>query len=227
MEIKPIAYIKTDFKEKFGIPRQSGIIEEIKGEIIFEKDFRNSDSLRGLEEYSHIWLIFDFSENHRQGWSPTVRPPRLGGNKRVGVFATRSPFRPNNLGLSCVKLEKIVKDTKNGTVLIVSGVDLLNKTPIYDIKPYIPYCDSKPFAKGSFGENLKNYKISVDYDENIFKNIKLKDKSAIIKIIEQNPKPAYKNENKIYSFNFSFYEISFVVENETAKIIKITKKQGV
>lgn len=225
MEIKPIAYIKTDFKEKFGIPRQSGIVNEIKGEIVFEKQFRNPDALRGIEEYSHLWLIFDFSKNHRDHWSPTVRPPRLGGNTQVGVFATRSPFRPNNLGLSCVKLEGIKKDEKLGHTLFVSGVDLLDNTPIFDIKPYIPYCDSKPDAKGSFSDNFKEYKINVLYDENTFKNIDDNTKNQIIKIIEQDPKPAYKQDKKIYKFLFSDYEICFETSENTAKIIKINKMQ--
>lgn len=223
MEIKPIAYIKTNFKEKFGIPRQSGIIEEIYGEIIFEKQFRNPDAIRGLEEYSHLWLIFDFSQNHRDNWSPTVRPPRLGGNKRVGVFATRSPFRPNNLGLSCVKLESIKFDEKKGNILVVSGVDLLDNTPIYDIKPYIPYCDCKISAKGSFSDEFKDYKINVLYDEKIFKNIEQNDKISIIKILEQNPKPAYKDDEKNYKFLFSNYEICFKIKDESAKIINIKK----
>ena len=223
MEIKPIAYIKTPFKEKFGIPRQSGIIENIKGEIIFEKEFKDPDALRGIEEYSHLWLIFDFSENHREKYSSTVRPPRLGGNKRVGVFATRSPFRPNNFGLSCVKLENIKKDKNLGNVLIVSGVDLLDNTPIYDIKPYIPYCDCKQNAKGSFGEILKDKKIEVLYDKNIFLNIENDIKNVIVKIIEQDPKPAYKNDNKIYKFLFSNYEISYEINENKAKILKIEK----
>lgn len=223
MEIKPIAHIRTNFKEKFGIPRQSGIIEEICGEIIFEKQFRNPDAIRGIEEYSHLWLIFDFSQNHRENWSPTVRPPRLGGNKRVGVFATRSPFRPNNLGLSCVKLENIKYDEKKGNILIVSGVDLLDNTPIFDIKPYIPYCDCKLDAKGSFSDEFKDYKINVLYDEKVFENIEQNDKISIIKILEQNPKPAYKADEKIYKFLFSNYEICFEIKDENAKIIKIKK----
>ena len=221
MEIKPIAYIKTDFKEKFGIPRQSGIIENITGEIIFEKEFRHPDALRGIEEYSHLWLIFDFSENHREEFSPTVRPPRLGGNTRVGVFATRSPFRPNNLGLSCVKFKGIKKDKNLGNILLVSGVDLLDNTPIYDIKPYIPYCDAKPDAKGSFSDEFKDYKIDVFYDENTFNNIENTDKENIINIISQNPKPAYKNEIKEYKFLYSCYEISFEINGESAKILNI------
>lgn len=223
MEIKPIAYIKTNFKEKFGIPRQSGIVENIKGEIIFEKQFRHPDALRGIEEYSHLWLIFDFSLNHRDSFSPTVRPPRLGGNTRVGVFATRSPFRPNNLGLSCVKFEGVKYDEKLGNILIVSGVDLLDNTPIYDIKPYIPYCDCKPQATGSFSDEFKDYKIEVLYDESVFFCIEKTDKENIIKIIEQDPKPAYKDENKEYNFLFSDYEICVEINEKTAKILKINK----
>ena len=223
MEIKPIAFIKTNFKEKFGIPRQSGIVENIKGEIVFEKQFRHPDALRGIEEYSHLWLIFDFSLNHRDSFSPTVRPPRLGGNTRVGVFATRSPFRPNNLGLSCVKFEGIKYDEKLGNILIVSGVDLLDNTPIYDIKPYIPYCDCKPQATGSFSDEFKDYKIEVLYDESVFFGIEKTDKENIIKIIEQDPKPAYKDENKEYNFLFSDYEICVEINEKTAKILKINK----
>lgn len=223
MEIKPIAFIKTNFKEKFGIPRQSGIVENIKGEIVFEKQFRHPDALRSIEEYSHLWLIFDFSLNHRDSFSPTVRPPRLGGNTRVGVFATRSPFRPNNLGLSCVKFEGVKHDEKLGNILIVSGVDLLDNTPIYDIKPYIPYCDCKPQATGSFSDEFKDYKIEVLYDECVFFGIEKTDKENIIKIIEQDPKPAYKDENKEYNFLFSEYEICVEINEKTAKILKINK----
>lgn len=223
MEIKPIAFIKTNFKEKFGIPRQSGIVENIKGEIVFEKQFRHPDALRGIEEYSHLWLIFDFSLNHRDSFSPTVRPPRLGGNTRVGVFATRSPFRPNNLGLSCVKFEGVKYDEKLGNILIVSSVDLLDNTPIYDIKPYIPYCDCKPQATGSFSDEFKDYKIEVLYDESVFFDIEKTDKENIIKIIEQDPKPAYKDENKEYNFLFSDYEICVEINEKTAKILKINK----
>ncbi|MBE6809476.1 MAG: tRNA (N6-threonylcarbamoyladenosine(37)-N6)-methyltransferase TrmO [Ruminococcaceae bacterium] len=221
MEIKPIAFIKTDFKEKFGIPRQSGIIENICGEIIFEKQFRHPDALRGIEEYSHLWLIFDFTQNHRDRFSPTVRPPRLGGNTRVGVFATRSPFRPNNLGLSCVKLEGIKHDEALGDILLVSGVDLLDNTPIYDIKPYIPYCDCKPQASGSFSDEFKNYKIEVLYDEKVFFGVENSIKENIINIISQNPKPAYKQDKKEYKFLFSDYEITFEILEEKAIILKI------
>ena len=223
MEIKPIAHIKTNFKEKFGIPRQSGIIEEIKGEIIFEKQYQNPDALRGIEKYSHIWLIFDFSKNHRDNFLPTVRPPRLGGNTHIGVFATRSPFRPNNLGLSCVKLEGIKKTENSGFTLLVSGVDLLDNTPIFDIKPYIPYCDCKPYAKGSFDEIFKDYKIKVSYDSEKFKNIPKEILNQIIKIIEQNPAPSYKKFTENYKFLFSDYEICFELNEDTAKILSIEK----
>lgn len=223
MQIKPIAFIKTNFKEKFGIPRQSGIIEEISGEIIFEKEFRHPDALKGIEEYSHLWLIFDFSKNHRDSFSPTVRPPRLGGNKRVGVFATRSPFRPNNLGLSCVKFDGVRDDENLGKILLVSGVDLLDNTPIYDIKPYIPYCDCKPDATGSFGEENKDHKIQVFYKNDVFINIENKEKQQIIKIIEQDPKPAYKQEKKQYKFLYAEYEISVEINENSAEILKIEK----
>ena len=221
MIINPIAHIRTEFPEKFGVPRQSGLAGGLRARIVFEKQFRHPDALRGIEEYSHLWLIFDFTQNHRTQFSPTVRPPRLGGNTRVGVFATRSPFRPNNLGLSCVKLEGIIHDETQGDVLIVSGVDLLDNTPIYDIKPYIPYCDCKPQAKGSFSDEFKDYKIDVLYDENVFLDVEKSVKENIINIISQNPKPAYKQDKKEYKFLFSDYEITFEITGEKAVILKI------
>lgn len=220
MQIKPIATIKTDFNEKFGIPRQSGI-EELKGKIIFEKEYRDFDVVRGLENFSHLWLIFDFSENHREKHSHTVRPPRLGGNTRIGVFATRSPFRPNNLGLSCVKLEKIKKTDNLGPVLHVSGVDILNSTPIYDIKPYIPYSDLKIDAVGSYAEENKDYKIEVVYNDEIFKNFPKDKINALLKILEQDPRPSYQNDERIYNMNFSGFEISFNVQNNKLNILNI------
>ncbi len=223
MNIKPIAHIKTDFSQKFGIPRQSGIVGELFGEIIFEKDFRDPEALRGIEEFSHLWLIFDFSKNHTGKFNPTVRPPRLGGNKRVGVFATRSPFRPNNLGLSCVKLEKINKTENSGITLIVSGIDLLDGTPIYDIKPYIPYCDLKPDAIGSFAEEVKNYSLKVKYDEKIFDSFPQDKKTALIKCLQQDPRPSYQPDGKIYKMNFSGYEIIFKKCGEFIIILDIIK----
>ena len=220
--LKIIAKIKTDFPTKFGIPRQSGLVDTV-GKIVFEKEYKNPAALKGLEDFSHLWLIWGFSEVDKTEWSPTVRPPRLGGNKRVGVFATRSPFRPNNLGLSCVKLEKVKNDKNFGDILVVSGVDLLDNTPIYDIKPYIPYSDCKPDAKGSFGEALKDENIDVFYQENVFFNIDENIKNAVISIIEQNPKPAYKQQEKEYKFLFSDYEISFIINENKATILNIQK----
>ena len=167
MKMKVIAHIYTDFPEKFGIPRQSGLIEELEGKIVFTPEYRNPEALRGLEDFSHIWLLWEFSEAVREDWSPTVRPPLLGGNKRMGVFATRSPFRPNSIGLSSVKLDRIEQTEKEGTVLYVKGADLMNGTPIYDIKPYLPYADSHPEAVGGFTENLDERKLEVDFPENL------------------------------------------------------------
>ena len=165
MEI--IAKIQTDFPTKFGIPRQSGLVESLKGVITFEPKYRNPQGVYGLDGYSYIWLLWSFSENHRQGWSATVKPPRLGGNKRMGVFATRSPFRPNDIGLSCVKLERVVLDEKNGPMLYVAGVDLMDQTPIYDIKPYIPFTDSHPDAKGGFSDAVRDYALEVEFPSHL------------------------------------------------------------
>lgn len=221
MEIKKIATIYTAFKEKFGIPRQSGRGKNLIGKIVFESEFRNADALRGIEEFSHLWLIFDFSENHREGFSPTIRPPRLGGNKRVGVFASRSPFRPNNLGLSSVKLLKVEKTNTEGTVLIVDGVDILNGTPIYDIKPYLLsdlHCDAK------VGYSDTCHKLIVKYAKEIFLGVDDDIKSAIISCIEDDPRPSYQDdEDRIYKMKFSNLEVWFTVSELTANIIKIVK----
>jgi tRNA-Thr(GGU) m(6)t(6)A37 methyltransferase TsaA len=163
MEIKPVAYIRTDFQDKFGIPRQSGRVPTLLGRIVFEPSYRSPEAIRGIEEFSHLWLIFGFSAAKRGRRALTVRPPRLGGNKRVGVFATRSPYRPNSLGLSLVRLERIEESEGEGAVLVVSGVDLLDGTPIYDIKPYLPYADAKPDAIGGFGEEMRDYALEVDF----------------------------------------------------------------
>ncbi|MDE6723322.1 MAG: tRNA (N6-threonylcarbamoyladenosine(37)-N6)-methyltransferase TrmO, partial [Eubacterium sp.] len=188
MEIKPIAKIYNDFPSKFGIPRQSGRITELKSKIIFEKEFRNEDAFRGIEQFSHLWLIWEFSENKKEEWSATVRPPRLGGNTRIGVFATRSPFRPNALGLSCVKLETVEKDEKHGITLIVSGADLMNGTPIFDIKPYIPYADCIENAQGGFAEENKDYKVEVEIPENLLNIIPESKRKALIKVLEDDPR---------------------------------------
>ncbi|MEE0807770.1 MAG: tRNA (N6-threonylcarbamoyladenosine(37)-N6)-methyltransferase TrmO [Acutalibacteraceae bacterium] len=221
MEIKPIAHIHTDFKEKFGIPRQSGRVDA-EGIIIFEEEYRVAEALRGIEEYSHLWLIFDFSENHREEWSPTVRPPRLGGNTHIGVFATRSPFRPNNLGLSCVKLKGVEKTQKNGIILRVSGVDMLDNTPIYDIKPYIPYYDCKEGAKGSFGENFADYSLDIADIENKLSVIPEEKRKIAINCLCEDIRPSYQNDpERIYKWLFADFEIAFKVENKTVKIIDV------
>ena len=225
MQIKPIAKIYTDFTEKFGIPRQSGLVDSTVGKIVFEPQYRNPDALRGLEDFSHIWLLWDFSESHREEWSPTVRPPRLGGNKKVGVFASRSPFRPNPIGLSCVRIEKIEKTKEFGNVITVSGIDLLDGTPILDIKPYIPYTDCKADAKGSFAEELKDYKIKVVFPDELLEIIPEDKRPALINCISEDPRPSYQNdENKIYKMSYCDFDIHFKVENQTATIINVERK---
>ena len=223
--IKPIAYIKTNFKDKFGIPRQSGRSPSAMGTIIFNKEFRNDDSLKGIEEFSHLWLIFDFSKSHRAEWSPTIRPPRLGGNKRVGVFATRSPFRPNSLGLSSVKFEGLKKDIANGTVILVSGVDLLDGTPIYDIKPYIPYTDCHTDAVGGFSDEFINYKLKVVFENNVDKILPDDIRTILIECLSDDPRPSYiKDKERIYKMTLSSFEILFKVEDEVLTVIEIRKK---
>ena len=215
MEIKPVATIKNDFTSKFAIPRQSGLAH-ITSEIIFEKEYADENALRGLEEFSHIWLIWGFSENIREQHALTVRPPRLGGNVRMGVFATRSPFRPNNLGLSCVKIEEIKKGK-----IIVSGADLMNGTPIYDIKPYIPYSDAHPEASGGFTDKTEFHTLKVKADETIIKA--LGETWTVLKtVLENDPRPAYQNDSeRVYGFSFSHREIKFKVVGDTLTVLEI------
>ena len=222
MEIKPIARIKTGFKEKFGLPRNSGRVE-IEGTIVFEPEFRKAESLKGIEEYNYLWLIFDFNKSHRNCFSPTVRPPRLGGNERKGVFATRSPFRPNNLGLSCVKLVSIEKKADTGVVLNVTGVDLLNDTPIYDIKPYIPFSDCKPDATGGFSDKYKDYKLNVVVSVKTDDLIDKKTLNVIMECISDDPRPAYIDDSRIYGMKYDGYEIKFRAKGDTAEIISIER----
>ena len=208
MTLKPIAKIHTDFPVKFGIPRQSGIVDELEAEIVFEPEFRNPDIVRGMTTFTHLWLIWGFSEVNREKWTATVRPPRLGGNKRMGVFATRSPFRPNPLGLSCVKLKEILYNER-GPVIIVSGADLLDGTPIYDIKPYIKYADCHIEAdSGSF--TLPDCTCEVVIPEDELKKVATEKRAALIAVLKQNPVPAYQHDKgKNYSFEFSDYHINF------------------
>lgn len=215
--MKIIARIYTVFKEKFGIPRQSGIAR-CTGRIVFEPEYRCREALLGIEGYSHLWLIWQFSEAVRESWSPTVRPPRLGGNKRVGVFASRSPFRPNPIGLSSVELVG-VEYTAEGPVIKVSGIDMLDGTPIYDIKPYLSYTDSHPDAVGGFADGVINYSLSVDFPENLLKKIDTGLRDEIKVILSQDPRPSYKSEgDREYGMRFSSYEIRFTVEDGTLHV---------
>lgn len=210
--MKIIARIYNDLPDKFGLPRQSGIVKELTGTIVFEKEYRIREALRGLEEFSHLWLIWEFSENRREEWSPTVRPPRLGGEKRKGVFATRSPFRPNPIGLSCVKLEAIRQTADKGTVLIVSGIDMKNGTPIYDIKPYIAYTDSVPDASEGFAKEVKDHILSVNISDALMGKIPGDKQKALMGILEQDPRPGYHHDpERVYGISYAGFNIKFTV----------------
>lgn len=220
--MKIIARIHNDFKEKFGIPRQSGLSGELTSRIVFEPEYRNPEALRGIEGYSHLWLIWQFSESVRENWSPTVRPPRLGGNKRVGVFATRSPYRPNPIGLSSVKLERVEADRNEGTVLIVSGADLLDGTPIYDIKPYLAYSDSHPEAIGGFADPVREYALNVVFCKELLSKVHISKQKSLIQILEQDPRPSYQNDpEREYGMRFADYEIFFKVDGETLTVVRV------
>ena len=222
--MKVVATIYTDFSEKFGIPRQGALAHESEGIIVFEPEYRMEEALRGIEKYSHLWLLWQFSENVSKKWSPTVRPPRLGGNKRVGVFATRSPFRPNPIGLSSVKLIGVEFREKEGPVLIVEGADLLDMTPIYDIKPYLPYVDSHPEAKGGFAEEKKDYKLDVNFPEMYLEQIPAEKRAALIQILEQDPRPSYqKDPVRIYGMSYAGMEIHFRVDKETLYVTEVER----
>lgn len=218
--ITPVAIIKNGYNEKFGVPRQSGLAPRIESEIIFLKEFRDENLIRDIEQYSHLWLIWGFTENNGE-WSPTVRPPKLGGNKRVGVFATRSPFRPNSLGLSVVKLEEI-KNSENGKVLVVSGADLVNNTPIFDIKPYLPYVDSIEDAKGGFSEEFKDDVLKVNIPETINRKLCSEDIEEITSILSLNPKPQYQSdEERIYGLSYKNFEVKFKCNEKEITVIEI------
>lgn len=221
--MKPIAHIHTDFHTKFGIPRQSGLADS-EGVIIFEEEYRVPEAFRGLEDFSHIWLLWEFSQAKRDTWQPTVRPPLLGGNKRMGVFATRSPFRPNSIGLSCVKLDRIENTKQYGIVLHVTGADLMNGTPIYDIKPYLSYTDSHPEAVSGFTESLDKTKLTVEIEENISSLFPQEKLPALISILEQDPRPHYiDDEERSYGFDFAGYEIKFTVREKVLRVTEIKK----
>lgn len=220
--MKVIAHIYTDFKTKFGLPRQSGLIEEISGKIVFEKEYRDENAFRGLEDFSHIWLLWEFSQSKRENWSPTVRPPLLGGNKRIGVFATRSPFRPNPIGLSCVRLEKIDFTKDEGPVLYVKGSDLMNGTPIYDIKPYLPYCDSRPDAVGGFTEDLSERRLRVEISEELLGRVPESKRRELLQVLGGDPRPSYQSDpERVYGFSFADMEVKFKVSDSTLTVTEI------
>ncbi len=230
MELKTIAKIHTDFPAKFGLPRQSGLVNELCGTVVFEPSYRNIDALRGLEGYSHIWVLWGFSESFasakyqfkEERWSPTVRPPRLGGNVRIGVFATRSPNRPNRIGLSCVRLDSIDLDSPDSPILHISGIDMMDATPVYDIKPYLPYVDSHPEAKGGFAAEHVEDSIAVEFPHELLAKIPEKKRAALIKVLEQDPRPSYqKDEDREYGFSFAGFEIKFNVTGNKAIVHEV------
>ena len=216
--VKPIARIYTDFSDKFGIPRQAGVVQELEGRIVFEPEYRNDDALRGIEDFSHLWLIWQFSQAVREDWSPTVRPPRLGGNVRMGVFATRSPFRPNALGLSCVRLLAVEKSSGEGTVLKVAGADILSGTPIYDIKPYIPYADCHPEASGGFAPD-SGAKLAVEIAPELEAKIGAEKLPALKGVLANDPRPRYQNDpQRIYSMDFAGFKVRFSVRENALTV---------
>ena len=221
--IRPIAKMRSDFPTKFGIPRQSNLVDSLESTIVFEPEFRNPDALRGIEGYSHLWIIWQFSEAVRQDWSPTVRPPRLGGNTRMGVFATRSPFRPNNLGLSCVKLLGIAQ-TAEGSVLKVSGADLMDGTPIFDIKPYIPYSDCFPDALGGFTDTAEDFLLHVDFPADLLQMLPESKHQAAIGVLSHDPRPSYQRKpDRVYGLNFAGFDIRFTVQKKTLTVCEVRK----
>lgn len=223
-KINIIARMHSDFSTKFGIPRQSGLVEELRSTIVFEPEYRNADALRGIEGFSHLWIIWQFSEAVRSGWSPTVRPPRLGGNTRMGVFATRSPFRPNNLGLSCVKLLGVEETVEFGTVIHVGGADLMDGTPIFDIKPYIPYADCKPDAKGGFTDTAGDFLLQVVFPEELLAMLPQEKQQAAVSILSHDPRPSYQRQTgRVYGLTFAGYDIRFTVADDVLTVEAVEK----
>lgn len=221
LTLRPVAHIRSDFSSKFGIPRQSGIVESLSAEIVFEEEFRNPDMLRGLEDFSHLWLIWHFSANRSQDWSPTVRPPRLGGNVRMGVFATRSPFRPNPVGLSCVRLLEIVPTASEGHILRIGGADLMDGTPILDIKPYVPYADAHPEALEGF-TSVKSRHVEVSIAPKLLAKFPEGKRASLLGILEQDPRPSYQADpERIYGFGFAGREIRFRVADGMLTVLDV------
>lgn len=222
MEIRPIAHIRTDFPTKFGLPRQSGLVEQLEGVIVFEPEYRQTEALRGLEGFSHIWLIWDFSQAHTGRWSATVRPPKLGGNTRMGVFATRSPFRPNSLGLSCVRLRGIEQDGKLGAVLRVGGIDMMDGTPIYDIKPYVPVADCHPEASGGFTARTGKRALRVEFPPEMLALVPPEKREALIGVLKQDPRPGYEDDpERRYGVEFAGLDVRFFVAEGVLRVCEV------
>lgn len=220
--LKVIAHIRTDLPEKFGVPRQSGLIPELTGKIVFEPEYRSKDALRGLEDFSHLWLVWQFSKATREDWSPLVRPPRLGGNEKMGVFATRSPFRPNAIGLSCVELEKVEVDRDLGPVIHVRGVDLMDGTPIFDIKPYLPYADCRTEATGGWTDALARPQLKVEFPAEVLEKVPEEHREAVRAVLEADPRPRYQDDpQRIYGLTFARRNIKFRVEGETLYVVEV------
>ena len=220
--IRPIAHIRSDFSQKFGIPRQSGLIDSLRAQVVFLPEYREPEAFRGLEEYSHLWLIWQFSQARREGWSPTVRPPRLGGNIRKGVFATRSPFRPNSLGLSSVRLLEVLPEGPEGPVLVVGGADLLDGTPIYDVKPYLPYTDSHPEASGGFALQEREGSLEVDFPPELLERLPLHLRESLVAVLAQDPRPGYQDDpDRIYGLDFGGAEVRFRVAGERMTVVEV------
>jgi tRNA-Thr(GGU) m(6)t(6)A37 methyltransferase TsaA len=225
VKIQVIALMHSDFATKFGIPRQSGIVQELRSTIVFEPEYRNADALRGIEGFSHLWLIWQFSEAVRTGWSPTVRPPRLGGNTRMGVFATRSPFRPNNLGLSCVRFLGLEETKEFGTVIHVGGADLMDGTPIFDIKPYVPYADCQPEALNGFTGGTEGDLLEVDFPASLLEKLPENKRQAAIGILAHDPRPSYqKDSQRVYGVTFAGFDIRFTVADDLLTVQDVQKK---
>lgn len=217
-----VARMHSDFPEKFGIPRQSGLVDALESTIVFEPEYRNDDALRGLEDFSHLWIIWQFSKAVKSEWSPTVRPPRLGGNTRMGVFATRSPFRPNSIGLSSVKILGLQKTEDYGTVIRVAGADLMDGTPIFDIKPYIPYCDSHPDAVGGFTDTAEDFILEVEIPQHLLENFPVDKRQALLDLLSHDPRPSYQQDpSRIYGLAFAGHNIRFTVENKVLTVHNI------
>lgn len=226
--IRPVAYIRSDFSEKFGIPRQSGLVDALTARIVFEPEFRRPEAIRDIEGFSHLWLIWQFSRAIREEWSPTVKPPRLGGNQRMGVFATRSPFRPNPIGLSCVRLQRVELHTAEGPVLWVAGIDLLDGTPIYDVKPYLPYADCHPEATGGFAQEVMGHRLEVAFPEELLALVPPEKREALREVLAQDPRPGYQHNepDRRYGVAFAGLDVRFTVEGDVLLVREVVRRAG-